>query len=600
MICPQCGNVLSDSATVCPECGMSLKDTASISGAAGIRQGRTGKNARRNERAASYSAYASAQQENSGVDDSRLLRPTAEHIPDPPERRARRVRGHRVRRFMVNWALVWAVILGLVIFGAAGGFLYLKTSDAGQLILARMGYDANAEALWALGTEYLDQGYIERAILSYESAYELEPERPDIYSKLLMLGEAYLAGGYLNKAEALYTTMYTDIDPDTVTAYRLKASILSSQGRNMELAAFLKEAYTATGDASFSRQREELVPSAPTAALAAGKYTLDLSTGELYKSVELISQEDYDIYYILDGDENTVLPDDGTLYTEPIRLGEGYHTIRTVAISSELVSDEMVTNYTISSPVPVSPKLSLAPGTYETRQRVWLRYTGKDPVTIYYTIDGQSPTPNSPIYMGDPILLPGGRVHVKAVAVNSYGKVSNEMDVELKINIDFKRFFNAADTYGNFELLTTTRDQFVRKNGDPVSEREISDPVALRCIQLDYSWGYARFMSTSAGYVIYDMQTDSSSFSGPRSTRCGMAESQVTEKFRDMGQPNDQNGDRSIYWDQNEGFAKLYKLTGSTARMDYVYYTEDSGRVILSYYLTDGIVTKIGIRYTNK
>ena len=608
---------------------MSLKDTASISGAAGIRQGRTGKSARRTERAVPYSAYASAQTENAGIDDYRLLRPGPERVPDLPDRRPRRVKEHRVRRFMVNWALVWTVFLGLVLLGAAGGFLYLKTSDAGQLILARMGYDANAEALWALGTEYLDQGYIERAIVSYESAYGLEPDRPDIYSKLLLLGEAYLAGGYLSKAEALYTTMYTDIDPKTVTAYRLKASILSSQGRTMELAAFLKEAYTATGDASFSRQREELVPAAPTAALAAGKYTLDLSTNEQFKSVELLSSEDYDIYYIhfkanreyieeseLQKLNAMALPDDGDLYTEPIQLTPGYHVIRTVAISSELVSDEMVTNYTISAPIPSSPKLSLAPGTYQTRQRVWLRYTGKDPVAIYYTIDGQDPkTPLpekdkqplylSPVYNGEPILLPGGRVHVKAIAVNSYGVKSNEMDVELKIDIKFEHFFNAGDTYGNFTLLTTTRDQFVRKYGQPISEQEIDNSkernsIALRCLQLDYDWGYAKFMSTSVGYVIYEVSSNSSSFTGPRSTRCGMNASAVCEKFRDMGQLQNSDGSRSIYWDQSSGFAFSHKMEApNTARIYYVYYTEDGGSVILSYYTTDDIVTKIGIRYSN-
>ncbi|MBR6707349.1 MAG: chitobiase/beta-hexosaminidase C-terminal domain-containing protein [Clostridia bacterium] len=627
MICPQCGNVLSDSVTVCPECGMSLKDTASISGAAGIRQGRTGKNARRTERAAPYSAFASAQTENAGIDDYRLLRPGPERVPDLPERRSRRTREHRVRKFMVNWALVWTVILFLVILGAAGGFLYLKTSDAGQLILARMGYDANAEALWALGSEYLDQGYIERAIISFESAHALEPDRPDIYSKLLLLGEAYMAGGYLSKAEALYTTMYTDIDPKTVTAYRLKASILTSQGRTMELAAFLKEAYTATGDASFSRQREELVPAAPTAALAAGKYTLDLTTSEQFKSVELLSAEDYDIYYIhffkpnkeyIEEDElqklnAQALPDDGTLYTGPIHLEPGYHVIRTVAISSELISDEMVTTYTVSAPSPSSPKLSLAPGTYQTRQRVWLRYTGKDPVTIYYTIDGQTPvTPmtgdsrnqpayTSPVYTGEPILLPGGRVHVKAIAVNSYNVRSNEMDVELKIDIKFEHFFNAADTYGNFTLLTTTRDQFVRKYGQPTAEQEYSDTIALRCLQLDYDWGYARFMSTSVGYVVYDVQSDSSSFAGPRSTRCGMNASAVCEKFRDMGQLNNSDGSRSIYWDQSSGYAMSYKdkTNPSLGQIDYVYYTEDGGSVMLTYYTANDIVTKIGVRYSN-
>ena len=609
MICPQCGNVLSDSSTVCPECGMSLKDKASISGAAGIRQGRTGKNARRNERAVSYSAYAAAQQEAPGLDED--AENARNRVPEPvsgkASRAAKRAGGRTARRFMVNWALVWTVLLVLVFLGAAGGFLYLKTSDAGQLILARLGYDANAEALWALGTEYLDQGYIERAILSYESAYELEPGREDIYSKLLLLGEAYLAGGYMSKAEDLYTKMYTEIDPDIVTAYRLKAGILSSQNRSLELASFLKEAYQATGDASFSRQREELVPSAPTASLAAGKYMLDQAVNEQHKLVELISDEDYDIYYLdlEKPDDSKVLPDDGVKYTGPIELNANYHIIRAVAVSSELVSDEMVIVYTVTAPTPVAPKLSLAPGEYQTRQRVWLRYTGPDAdtVTMYYTIDGQNPDEKTaPIYTGDPILLPGGRIHVKAIAVNSYGIRSNVMDVLLKINIDFKRYFNASDTFDSFVLLSTTRDQFVRKYGSPVSESEISDPIAMRCIRLDYSWGHACFMSSSAGYVIYDFETNSSSFSAPRSTKCGMNSAAVTEKFRDMGQPEYRNGDRSIYWDENQDFAKLYKLENSeySARIDYVYHTEDGGQVILSYYLTGDIVAKIGVRYSGR
>ena len=75
---------------------------------------------------------------------------------------------------MINWALVWTVLLVLVLLAAGSAYIYLKTSDAGQLILARLGYDANAEALWALGTEYLDQGYIERETLIADRVARLD------------------------------------------------------------------------------------------------------------------------------------------------------------------------------------------------------------------------------------------------------------------------------------------------------------------------------------------------------------------------------------------------------------------------------------------
>ena len=256
--------------------------------------------------------------------------------------------------------------------------------------------------------------------------------------------------------------------------------------------------------------------------------------------------------------------------------------------------------YTVNAPVPVSPRLSLAPDDYQTRQRVWIRYTGEDAdsVVIYYTIDGQSPTSNSPIYTGEPFWLPGGRVHVKAVAVNVYGKVSNEMDVEVIIHIDFKRYFNKNDTFSDLVVLSTTRTQFEKKFGEPLREEAVESALAPSCVCLYYDWGYACFAATSSsGYVLYEFQSNQASFRGPRYSKVGMTESEITALFRDMGQADDQNGDRSIYWDQSEGYAKRYKLDASHSRIDYVYYTNDDGSVILSYYLTNQVVTDIAFRY---
>ena len=99
--------------------------------------------------------------------------------------------------------------------------------------------------------------------------------------------------------------------------------------------------------------------------------------------------------------------------------------------------------------------------------------------------------------------------------------------------------------------------------------------------------------------MLYRLETDSTSIVGPRSTRVSMKETTVTGKFRDMGQLNDQNGDRSIYYDDQAGaYAKLYKLSDDTARIDYAYTTDDGGRVTLSYYLTGGVVARMGISYT--
>ncbi len=597
-ICPMCGYTSDQDQDSCPECGNQLRRPVPGKGIRDIRQGISLKDG---PESPIYTVpQGSAYTYQTGTDLPPKNRRRKTGIRKTAEETAVPKNGRRVRRVMINWAKVFLALMILMVLFMAGGYLYLKTTDSGQLILARLGRSANADALWTLGTEYLDQGYIDKALACYEAAYAQEPEREDLYSKLLLLGEAYEAANRPDRAEALYIRLHDELDSKNTTAWRLHAGILSSQGRTMELASLLKTAYDKTGDTIFLRQRNDMIPTSPTVSLAAGKYMLDQKTMELVKRVSLISEEEYDIFYLLDAEETATLPEDGVLYTVPLELKEGYHTIRAVALSADLMSDEMTATYTVVAPTPVSPKLSLAPDDYETRQRVWIRYNGDDAdsVTIYYTIDGQSPDPKkSPIYTGEPFWLPGGRVHVKAIAENAYGKISNEMDVELKINIDFKRYFNENDRFSSFTIMSTTREQFTRTMGQPQQENNLTSGPSSSCVELKYAWGYARFMPSTSGYVLYEYYTEYAETVGPRNTKIGMSSSAITEKYRDMGQANDQNGDRSIYWDSSEGFAKLYKLDETHARIDYVDKREDGGAVVLSYYLTNDAVTAMGMRY---
>ena len=97
--------------------------------------------------------------------------------------------------------------------------------------------------------------------------------------------------------------------------------------------------------------------------------------------------------------------------------------------------------------------------------------------------------------------------------------------------------------------------------------------------------------------MLYMLESTASSMGGPRSTKVGSRMDQVVSQFRDMGQVHDQNGDRSIYWDKSAGYGKLYKLADDSSRIDYVYYTEDGGSMILSYSMQSNLVVRIGMRY---
>lgn len=613
MICKQCGSLLKDGVTVCSQCGAQIAAAPRREGG-GVddrRQGRA--EGRLRERGGSYYLPENEAEQREPIYSER--RPREEGAGRPGDRRSMaapagaaqkktgRPRQRTVRKMMVNWALVWTLAAALVLLGAVGGYIFLKATDAGQLILARMGRDANAQALWKYGEELLDQGYVERSIQIFRQAYEMEPNREDMYDRLQLLADAYEAGGYPREAEKIYEIMYTQVDETNTQAYRAIIRLMQDQNRRMEMASFLKMAYEKTGDASFSRQRDELLPTTPSTDTEAGSRMLE-------QDVTLISPEDYDMYYLLD-DETGILPEDGMLYTTPIHLVEGHHVLRAVAVSNDLVSDELNIKYTINLPVPSAPYPSLAPGTYEQRQRVRLKYlesdeekASNDPlakdVTFYYTIDGLTPSSNSPIY--DPevgILLPGGRVTLKAVTVNGYGKVSNVLERSYKINnVHFEKFFSADDKFSDFTIMETTKDQFIRKYGNPLTEQEVAE-TAVRgsCQELAYSWGRARFVLATDGYTLYFVESANPSLTGPRKTHIGMKEKDVTSLFKDMGQASDQNGDRSLYWDQYGYVGKKFHLDEENDRIDYTYLRDDGSSVTLSYFLEGGKVTKMQLQY---
>ena len=620
MVCEHCGSVVPEGAVVCPQCGFQVSAVQRYKGQAARRQGRPEK--QKNDHAGSVMppsegpvAQAFSGRGRRGSDENIIppkpLTEKQESVRKMSQGRRAKGRGMR-KKLMINWAMLFTVLLVLIVLAMIGAYSYLRFTDPGQLIMARMGRDANANALWAYGQELLDQGYVDRSVATFEKAYAMEPERDDLYDRLVQLADAYEAAGRAGDAERIYTKLYTEIAPEDPFVYRQMVRLLEAQGRNMELASFLNLAYEKTKDASFRRQREELIPSSPIADQEAGvrKYEQD---------VQLISAEDYEIYYIM-GDEG-ILPEDGELYTQPIHLDEGTHVIRAVAVSSDLVSDEMRVQYTINLPRPSAPYASLQPGVYERRQRIWLKYiptedqelleqkqTKSDQekailaklndITIYYTVDGQTPNSNSPIYTGDPFYLPAGKSLVKAVAVNGYGKVSNVMERDYQVKIAFKHYFNDSDHFSDFTILTTTRDDFVRRFGTPRQETEIvEETINSDCVKLTYSWGEARFYMTEKGYILYAVETSEAGMVGPRKTKIGMSETEVTELYRDMGQARNQDGSRSIYYDSGDKkFAMMYHLSAFSDRIDYIYYRTDNGVVTLSYYLENSRVNKMSIR----
>ncbi len=515
------------------------------------------------------------------------------------KRRSRLAKKNTYQKRMVNWAKIAVSLTMLLVVLAAGALIYMRLTPGGQLIMARMGREASADAYWALGTEYLDQGYVARSIESYLTALEAEPEHPDLAEKLLLLAEGYQAASRYEDAETVYKRIYTEVDPQNTTAYRQHIDLLLSQGRLFPATDLMSAAYEKTEEESFFNQRSQLVPQPPVASLASGRYMYS-------RTVEFSSPQGYEVVYAKGEEE---LPEAGTPYTGPIVLEEGTHTFRAVAVSSALISDEMSIRYTITLPTPLAPRANMSAGSYERPIRVSLRNIDEDKdVRFFYTIDGTRPTTDSPEYTGEPIQLPGGRVYLRAIALNKYGKISNEMNIEYKIAFSsrapFKEYFRSGDQFADFTLLKTTPEEFAARMGQPLDQEEIVDEeVSGNTLKYMYSWGEARFFSGESGPVLYYLTTDQAAHGGPRKTAAGQSLDDIIDRFRSMGQLPNARGDRGIYYDMAEGFAH-YEVASDdpdTGILSYVYVGgEENGSHILEYDIQGGRARRITLRYVNR
>lgn len=636
MLCPKCGFYSEKDESVCPECGRILKQASEIreGGAQAIRQGKRA-------REAAKSSPARTEQETAAKKERITVRRETGRLPvirDPRgetaeeadaregaeaeesapvfERRRRNVYDEEADEItamrylaahegegsvsrLVNWMkiAIIGVIAGFLLL--AGGWFFLKNTDAGQRLLARMGRDANSVAYWAVGDEMMNRGDIDKAILCFERARDKDEADGVVdVDGLLNLGSAYEAAGRVQDAAALYEMIYTTT-PSRTEAYVNHIRILQNSGDEKDLAKagdLMKLAYDKTGEKTFLTQRSDLLPAPPDVKPVAAYYEKKIT-------LTMSSYQGYDVYYTFD--DKAELPYGGTKAPpEGIMLEEGIYNMRAVAVNGELVSDEVKGVYKIIMPSPMTPRATLAPNTYKTSQRVRLKPGVDDEkdssIVIYYTVDGSMPDSDSPIFTGEPIVLPNGWVTLKAIAVNRYRKLSNMLEIKYKIeaNPKPKSAFDAEDTLDKLKINGTTQNEFFSLYGQGTAAGQVQqEGFETECRRYDYPWGYAVMNLNKRTWVLVEVSYhNKGAFQAPRGTQIGDTEAYVVDKFRDMLQVESRSGNRGLY-STGGSTGKIWVQENGEKIIRYRY-AIDSHWVQLEYLLNkSGSVTNIDLKY---
>ena len=634
MLCPKCGYYSDREESVCPECGNIVQPASGIpkEGPQAIRQGKRAREAvrKRQERPAAQETSGRRARTGAGRGIPKLpsvkdTRRTAEPEDENPEmeedtgiERRRRtfydenadestamryLSSHEgpAHRRMVNWMKVSFIMAFCITLLAGFSWLFLKKTDAGLRILARMGRDANSVAYWAVGDEKLDSGDVDGAIECYEIARKKDAASEETVvdvDGLLTLASALEAADRMKEAAELYQEIYTET-PSRTEAYVNHIRILQNSGSEEDLVLageLMKKAYEQTGEKTFLTQRDDLLPAPPSVKPDAGNY-------DSKRTIVFTSYQGYDVYFTFNNDE-AKLPEEGIKATKDgFPLDEGIWNIRAVSVNGKLVSDELKATYKIIMPSPMTPRATLAPNTYKTRQTVKLKPGLDDErdssIVIYYTIDGSIPNADSPVFNGDPIVLPNGWVTLKAYAVNRYKKLSNMLEINYKIEAKPwpKSAFDEEDTIGSLKMNKTTQQEFIAAYGAGTAAGSVKiEGFKTECRRFDYPWGYTIMNLSGKNWVLVELSFNSGVMAGPRETKIGDAEDYVVGQFRDMGQVESKSGNRGLY-STEKGSGKIWAQENDEKIIRYRY-SVSSSWVQLEYLLSSsGTVKNITLKY---
>lgn len=205
----------------------------------------------------------------------------------------------------------------IIITGVA---LVLCIVAAAAVLCRQVARSNEVKSCVEMGNHYLMELDYEQAVVSYQSALDIDPKNTQAN---LGLAEAYEQQQMYAYAEGIYQNMLAD-DNTQAEAYERLADLYIQQGRLEEAKKLLEEAVARADSEELALLYREAHPESPGVSHTAGTYRERIR-------LELLPAEDmHTIYYTLDGTEPNL---DSKVYDEPIILRNGSTTVKAMEVN---------------------------------------------------------------------------------------------------------------------------------------------------------------------------------------------------------------------------------------------------------------------------
>ena len=257
--------------------------------------------------------------------------------------------------------------------------------------------------------EYAARGEYEQAIVYLDNAYRKDDTQAQIL--FLKADYYYLMTDNESALQALKQIIDKGTYPyeDVEEAYDKMITIYTKEERYEEI----NELLLACNEDSIVNMFQSYMAKEPEFSYVEGDYAEVIP-------LKLSSNTSGTIYYTTDG---SVPNENSQVYTAPLFLENGDHTISALFINDYGIRSEVVSKfYHINLEVPGAPEVELYSGIYT--QPMMISVNEQAGCSTYYTTDDSQPTKDSVPYSG-PIPMPLGTTNFKFVNVSEDGIYSD-------------------------------------------------------------------------------------------------------------------------------------------------------------------------------